>query len=476
MSRKERREQSELVSSLMNKLALASSPGVKSTKLYFSSQNSGGELIQSQTMYGKFSQTLASKTWGSSNQIVVPSTSMVSNVYLNIKLTLPPGAFVESGWGYRCIDQISFIWGSTNTSMITLPRESILMAVLKQCATAEAASEYIWEGGINTKDELGNISTTVTRTVEATIMIPLPWSVSCEELKPPFDCSLLAGSSPIIIRVDLARDPRELAGMNTTQAAAGNWNLLNISEATMLFTTVELADQSQSLSAVLRSNPELVVSYPFIHYQQFNSASIVSPSSGSGVWGGTSSDKQSVNLTSFIRSDLLSITFTLIDTIDDVASSVARVADPDGNYPAGLYAGRFNPIAPIDFEILYNGQRMFYSPGDGSFARTLTMRGRPGAGFFEGSSTYLDTAPTLQGGPDYFYPLVYEAGYMGAMMSCDQFFLANVARFPNQVITCSFRLPKVTRATQPTYRLVCTYAYQALAEVNSQGGVSVIFS
>lgn len=469
MSRRD--QSSELVSSLMNKLALASSPGVKSTELYFSSQNSGGELIQSQSMYGKFSQTLSNINWGGSNQIVVPSTSMVSNVYITFRMTLPPGCFVENGWGYRVLDQIAFIWGSTNTSMITLPRESILMSVLKQCATAEAQSEYYWEGGIATSNDTG-LNILSSNEIEATVMLPLPWSVSCSELKPPFDCSLLAGSSPIIIRVDLARDYRELSGCATGNVPT--WNTMKLTSATVQFVSVELADQGQSLSTVLRSNPELTVSYPFVHSQQFNSPTITSPGAN-GVWGGMTSDKQTINLTSFIRSDLLSITFMLIDTIDDIGSDVARIDDGSGDYPAGRYAGRFNPIMPIDFELLYNGQRMFYSPGDGSFARVLSLRGRPGAGYFEGTNSYVNGVNLLSN-PSYHYPIVYEASYMGAMGSCNQFRLSNVGRFPNQVLTCSFRLPRVLRAVAPTYRMVCTYSYQALAETNSQGGVSIIFS
>jgi len=455
--------QGQIVSSLLSKLALASSPGMGTTGLYFSSQNSDKELIMSQSTYGKFSQTLANVNWGGSNQIVIPSAAMISNVYLQFKATVPAGVFNEAGLGYMLLDSLSYIWGSTNTSQIQLPRTGIIAAIMRQCGTAEQASEFWYQAGAGTLTG----ETASERVVEGCIMLPLPWSTSCPMVKPPFDSSMLAGSAPIILRIDLTRSPTECFGH-----IGGDANIVRnarITEANVIFNMVELGDTSLSLANQLRADPSLVVSYSFIHYQVYNSRTFTASATPGvvGNWGGYTTELQSVDLTSFIRSDLLSITFMLTDSADGSMGTRAPLTTQK--------AGRFNPIEMLDFELLFNGQRLVYSPGNGSVMRLLGMKGREGSSYFEGTDT-SGTGGITTSSPTYTYLTHYEASYKGSQGSCNEFSLSNVGRFANMVLTARFRTPLVTRTVAPTYQLSCLYSYQALSEVNSQGQVNIIFS
>jgi hypothetical protein len=128
----------------------------------------------------------------------------------------------------------------------------------------------------------------------------------------------------------------------------------------------------------------------------------------------------------------------------------------------------FHPREMLDLEVTYNGQRLYYSPGYSS--QLINMRGRRGAGYFttyQGTNT--STADTI-----YPYPLSMITTHRGGSELCESFDQPNTSRYPNQVLNVSFRTPEESTARQ--YVLYLTYVYSALAEVDSSGQCSIIFS
>lgn len=463
---------------LLNKLALSSAPNLKSTRKYISAANSSSEIISAQQVYGKYSQSLQSTAWGSSSTITVPSSSMVSNCYLYYQMTVPapPGVSYsplwETGVGYSMLAQVAYTLGSANTSQLALQgREAIIMCVMNSCGTAEGATEYWYQAGNNSAAIAAgnNRSTTNSYVIEGTLLLPLPWSSTCPEGRVPFDLSLLQSGQPVLLRIDLVQNPGSfMGGFN-----AATWNPPVLTTATILFTHNELSDSTFSLGSQLRlaslkGNNQMIVSYPFIHYQAFTAGQqITAPTNGTS-YGGLNSQVQSIPLNSFIRSDLLGISFALINTVDDIGGVTAAL--PGG----GTAIGRFNPQTIPNFELLYNGQRLMYCPGTTSCQTLMNMKGSQGSTYFEGSNQSGTVSASYNVSPAYLYPITYWSSQLGRKSVCDPFWLDNTVRYSNQTLTLNFTCPLTT--VPATYRLVCLYSYQALIEVGAQGQTSIIFN
>lgn len=454
----------QILSSLLAKQTLASSPGVATTDLYFSSTNSQKEIIPSTTYVGRYTQSLQSSTWGSSSQVVVPSNGLVSQVYMRLRLRLPALGVVSSGWGYNCIRSISYIWGSSNTSQLTISNPSILSYVLTTCAVmGEQGGDILFQGGAPSAN---GAAPTTAQDIEANLVIPLPFSTMCQD-RPPFDMSLLAGSSPFIIRFDLANQWQNVFTLNTGGVVGTSDGFAGLISAEVIFCTTEILDTSLSLSTQLRADPGLIASYPFQHIQTFPINNF-SPSGSAGAWGGPNSDLITLNLTSFLRSDLVGIIFTMqnvanLNAVLGVGTTVAAVAPT------------FKAEDMLDLQVLYNGQILMRAPG--TSYKLIGTRGRMGSsyvGYYQSRNVLPSTNITSV--EEYMYIPTFYSTYMGAKAQCNPFFQVNTSRYPNQVINVQFRCPLTTTTAAPVYNLTCTYIYSALAEVDVEGKVALLFS
>jgi hypothetical protein len=450
----------QILSSLLAKQTLASSPGVATTDLYFSSTNSQKEIIPTTTYVGRYIQNLQSTAWGSSSQVVVPSNGLTGQVFLRVRLALPVNGVVSSGWGYNCIRSISYIWGSSNTSQLTIHNPSILSYLLTTAPTmGELGSDIIYQGGKPYPDTAALPS--VVTNIEATLMLPLPFSTPCPD-RPPFDMSLLAGSSPFILRVDLAPQWQNVFSfMNTVVGTTGGF--AGLISAEVIFSTTEVLDTSLSLSTQLRADPSLIASYPFQHIQTFPTNDIPAQVSTSGGYGGPDSPYVTVNLTSFLRSDLVGIIFNLQNTADITGTaSISSVVAPT-----------FISQDMLDLELQYNGQILFKCPGESY--KLIGTRGRMGAAYCAYyQNSFTAPGPNTSTPERYMYIPYFNSTYMGAKSQCSPFFQPNTSRYPNQVLNVRFKVPY--SATAQTYNLTCTYIYSALAEVDADGRVALMFS
>jgi hypothetical protein len=443
---------SPAVNNLMSKAALLAMPGTHSQSLYASLENQTVELIQSSTLVGRFTNSLNNLQFGGSSQVVVPSNSMLSSMWLELVLTLPRYTFVNDGWGLNAIASVSYIWGSSSTSQLTIQTHSIITSILNGCETAEQRTEHLFQAGGATQAPDAPV------TVTASVLLPFPWSTSAKNGTEqfPFDLSLLSGGQPIIIRIDFAPTAANFMGGGPSFLAAAT----KFDSATIVFVNVEMADQANSLSNVIRQDPSMVSAFPFRHLQSFLSSNFVSPDGTvSGTFGGPGSPLISIPLTSFLRSDLTAITFSLLN----VANNTGTVAR----------AGGYRPLDFIDLNLEYNGVSLMRCPNLSYQAPWVSSRGSVGAGYFEqeeNTSFAFTTPPTTQ----FYYLANYTAprnGMKSAFRSGTD--IASVSRYPNQILTLNFRVPLTAVAT--TYVVAVTYTYQAIVET-SQAGVSIIFN
>jgi hypothetical protein len=126
----------------------------------------------------------------------------------------------------------------------------------------------------------------------------------------------------------------------------------------------------------------------------------------------------------------------------------------------------------IDFELLYNGQRLMYCPGYSN--QLIGMRGRKGAAYVTQENTTSSGAGIATPVPDFMYQPVFYSTFNGAQSQCSPFMQPNTSRYPNQVLQVRFRT-EFALAVQ-TWILNCTYIYSALSEVDASGGVNILFS
>lgn len=449
---------SQAVNNTMTKVALLAMPGVHTQSLYASIENQSVELIQSATLVGRFTASLNSTALGSSSQIVIPSNSMLSSMWLEITFDLLANCFVNDGWGYNAIQSISYIWGSSSTSQLTIQNHSIITSLLNGCQTAEARNEILYQGGQATKA----VSSLTPTTITASVLLPFPWSTSADNGSEqfPFDLSLLAGGQPIIVRIDFVSNPYSFVGGPGTNVNS----IKGFKTAQIVFVNVEMSDQSHSLSNSIRADPGMYSAYPMRHIQSFQSSNFVSPKAGS-VYGGRESAPITIPLTSFLRSDLTAMTFSLLN-ISDLVGDQSK-------------AGGFRPKEWSDVTLEYNGVALYRCPNYSYQAPWVSSRGSVGAGYYE-MAEFLpvpglvsDSAGAVT--TDVFY---YLANYLPPRNGMKSAFrspteISSVPRYPNQVVTLSFRVPETT--AEATYVVAVTYTYQALVET-SQSGVSIIFN
>ncbi len=432
---------SEVLQEMGDKRALAASPGIKTTELYYSALNSHGESIESTSNYGRLQISLSQSGWGQSAQVIIPASSFNDGVYL--RLVLPPLAanvIVNRGWGYQAVSNLQWTFGSSNIGSINLPRTGVIASVMAECDTAERASE-LWS--LAGQETIGP----TTSNVVATVFLPFPWSSFCgSHPKKGFDTNLLQHSSPITFIITFSNQNEIFGGSGTVLGLAP----ASFSAAQVLFMQTELSNRSFSLSEVMRKpgGSDLITSYPFIHRQLF----------APNIFTGSTSTSSPVSavLQSFINADLIGISFVVID--------VGNLSSVNGSVPNWAPTVLQNIVMTYNGIVLYNSPEFTY--------KMYNMRGVPGAGYFKESAI----ATGAGGTPPYSitevqsYVPLYASSMDGRKTICDPNVFGNVARYPNQQLTLSFNTP-----TTNNYLLQVVYHYAALIEVNSQGNVSVIF-
>ncbi len=409
-------------------------PGTQKNGLYYSTSDTTVSSVESNTVIGRFSQSLTSLAFGSSSQIIIPNQDFIHQVFLTMRLPdLTANQSLTAGWGFSVIESIQYSIGQANVSQLRLSGKSLLQCLMRECESQEKRSELLRLGG-------ESLTAANTRPVEATIVLPLPWSAIAAHQKKPFDTSIL--NNPIQLQIQLA---------STAAAIYGGTDPLPTSlvSASVFCRQTVLADRANSIKWDLMKNPNMIYSYPFNHRQ--------SPSSKFNLVSGSVNN---VELTEFLESDLLNILFSVQYTEDQVRTAAGITPNPTAS------------MICTDIELLYNGQTVYKAPAQS--ARLINMLWDEGSSGAE--SAYIDrtVSPfTSQQITNYTYQIPFAD--IKSMIYDGEF--CNTGRFSSQTMVLRFtpRNYDPLDVSVHTCEAHFTYIYQAVAEV-SNGVVNIQFS
>lgn len=340
---------------LSNKRTLLSVPGTVKSDAYVSENDATVQLVELTANLGRYTSSLSTAQFSGVGQVLIPNNDILGQTYLHLKLPDTAGGVgaanwvAPQGWGWNAIKSISYLWGSSNVSQISVSGKTLWSIALAQCDTAEKRSQFCYLGGsflpTPTTDGAGlNGDDGEGIGYDCYIPLALPWSVLCHGGKIGFDTSLL--NSPITIQVQFAQ-----ASDFLTWAADRNAETLvalpsSFSTAEVVIRQQMFSDRGQSLKAEMVNNPQEVYNYPFKHYQsaQFDFKS-------------GADKKTAVNLTNFINADLIGMVLFAVKKSNLQGGAIANTSHTNMT---------LNPLEismPSDLKLLFNGQVLFNSPG-----------------------------------------------------------------------------------------------------------------
>lgn len=420
-------EMSEALQYISDKRVLMSAPGTKLNDIYYTRLNSTVELVESTFTQGRVLQSLTSFVFGSSSQVVIPIGSFLGETYLHLHLpALVAGQSLVRGWGLAAIQSISYLFGSSNVSQITINNQSLMQVLLAQCETEDKASEMFRLAG-------QELTGPTASDCYADILLPFPWSaLNGLHIKKPFDTTLLMNPITIIIQFNQA---------NSFYGGPTPPGQNSFSEATVLYRTGDLTQKSLSLKDTLMRNPEMMYSYPFIYAQSYVSQS----------FNGSTSLASPVNIQiqNFINADLVGMTFCA------VLNSNLSVASGSNNSPSP-----FNYAPITDIQLQLNGQYLFQMPYEQY--KLINMQSSLGGGFFHNSvlGTYNTVTQTFPSTPVDSYPVFCDFSRLRAASFID--YVQNTFRIGNNTMNFIFRTPDTS-----VYTLFVTIFYNAVAEIGN---------
>jgi hypothetical protein len=426
---------------LSNKRTALMSPGSKINDLYYSRYNSTVQLVECTYNLGRFTQSLNNTSFGATSNVNIPNGSFLGQTYLRLVLpALPPNVCLTRGWGYAAIDQISYLFGSSNVSDMSISGQSLWHLVQSQCETEEKASEMFKLGG---DWHRSSIDGTPGGTQEAHLLLPFPWSNANSVFpKKEFDTNILL--NPITIKVVL----KQVTAFCGGTGVSGIGMPIGFERGEIYVRQGDLTDKSHSLRNTMLMDPTIYLAYPFIHAQSFLASEFLGKIKGPG--GGD--QPVIVQLQQTINADFVGMVVSVIKK-SDLNSINSSVPSP------------FNYAKLDDVAFSYNGNNIFKVQGKGY--RLTNMLSKFGSSGFKNTvTTGTNLASFVAEGVD-SYPVHIDFSRVRSMVFGDQY--QNVWRIPNQSLSFSFYTPE---EGVPYYCYV-TYLYNAVNEV--QGTQSNIY-
>lgn len=423
-----------MTSYLAQKRTLLSAPGSVLNDLYESKYTNTVSAVECTYFTSIQEYTLSSLSFGSTNNVNIPNDNFLCNIWLNLTLpTLVGNQTLPRGWGYSCIDSISFSWGASS-SQFTIGGMAVLLTALSQCSTEEERSEIMRLAG---DEYLENPPTPVGQDphkITASVLLPFPCSSFCAE-KVPFDTSILSSNITLSVKFKV---PSAIFGGSGIHPVAFQKANITVREGV-------LSNRQQSLRNEMIADPSLIYNYSFTHHQQ-QTYTLTGKRESEGYRAA------SVRLDSFLNSDLFGIYIVIIKNTD---------ISPTGNLPP-------NPInfAPIyNPEVLYNGQPIFRA--DSTNWKLYSMHSNSNPSFFHNSiiSQNSNVEP-FNSSPVDSYILYID--FSKIRQECHPEHTSNVFRIANQ--TLQFNL---NTAESAEYTLFAIHCYPAI--ISSQAGTTQVF-
>ena len=325
---------------------------------------------------------------------------------------------------------ISYLYGSSNVSQVSLSGKSMLQSLIAQAGSREKMSEIYALGGQETQDSNGE-------PVEAYVLLDLPWSKlngAGTESKRPADTSLLGSVITVTINIEQAR--RWMSGSGFAAYAGGSFTQAECQLRQGNFTGASKVD----LKRIMMVNPERILSYPFIYTQQGTSQQFTADSGTPFI----------VNLQSLINADLIGITVGVIRNSDlDNGGSGANPINP-ANYV---------PIRDVRLE--HNGEVICEYPG--LAYRFWNMNDCDGAAgsvngseITSGGASPYSSAPIEQHLIKFTFSRQDSFGFQNILYNC--------WRIANNSLGLRLTVPD---ASPTTYTLFSTYFYNGNLSIQS---------
>ena len=437
---------------LSNKRTLLSVPGNVKTDAYYTTQESTVYLTELTANLGRYTSSLTTSQFGGVGQVIIPNNDLLSETYLHLRVPARSGAPLNQsycpGWGWTAIKSISYLWGASNVSQITISGKSLWAITLAQCDTAEKRSQLCYLGGspaplVSDESQLANNPEAVD--FDCYIPLALPWSVMCHEGKLGFDTSLI--NSPITIQVTFA--PRdEFMVWHSTVTSAELPNEFEVAE--IVVRQQMFSDKSQSLKFDMMNDPALVYNYPFKHYQSFQKD-----------FTSTANTTSRIQLTNFINSDLVGMVLYAVkkEKLRGGSSANANVPTLD---PLDIEL-------PKDVKLFFNGQILYNSPG--RLYLLQNCAGLSGSGSYSVANITwaASDASVIRYGD--ISPIIRDMVFIDFSRKhspCFEKEFENVFRIANQTLDV-----EMTLAGSGEYTLFATYIYNAVNAV--QNGASNLY-
>lgn len=439
---------------LANKRTNLAAPGTAMNSLYYGVGNSTVEAVELTFDVGRYTTDLSSTIFGSTSTNILANSSFVGDTYLHLELpNLYPGQTLSRGWGYGIIQTLSFIFGSSNVSQLTISGQTLWHKVSMSAESAEKRSELFRLGGqeylapiIRVSPITGLPERDPDAIISADILLPLPWSSSAGLFqKKAFDTNLL--TSPIQVQVQFGQAKAIFGGSQSPNGFPDR-----MLRGTMIFRQGNLYSKAMSLRNILMANPDTSTFYPFIYTQSY-------PTS---IFAGQNQPESQVSipLQAFINADLVAITLSVIRV-----SQLAAAPNASPNWH------QCDNIQNVTLD--YNGTVMFQAPRDSW--KLMTMRSTVGAQYFHNS--LIQVVPPYSASdtnsftsvPQDCYDLHIDFSAIRSMTFEGHF--QNVWRIANNTLTLRFNTEGDN--TVP-YQLFASYHYNGVAQVQ-QGQTSIYF-
>lgn len=404
---------------------------IKLDDVYYSALNTSVELAEVTYNFARFHQSLSNSLFNGQSQVVIPNSSLTSTVFLRLVLpALLANQTLPRGWGWAAISSINFLLGSSNVSLVQIAGQNVLQIIMAQCDTDSKRNDLIRYGGEET------FGPTVGP-VEAVLVLPFPWSsANGQYAKRPFDTRLLENPITIQIAFNAARSI-----FGGSAAPPGGF-----SEAMILVKQGDFAQPSQSLATALRIHPDMHYCYPFT-YAQAGQTQTFQANNNAPI---------SVNLLGFINGDLVGIT-------------IGVVAQSDTAPAANSTPNPFNYQQLQDITVAFNGQTMYFAPGQIAY-KIYGTDGELTSGKFANSIVGPGAVAPFTSVPADTYPLYLDWARLRAASFEDHY--PNVWRIGSNTLVINFTLPNAPGPLLPSvpFTLYATYYYNGC--FLTQNGVS----
>jgi len=405
-------------------------PGSQVSDLYYNKINTTVDLTECTWSYGRYKVGLTSVAFGSTGTFLIPNNGFASCIFLTLRIdNIAANNALPRGWGYAAINNINYVFGSTNVGQIQVNGESIMHMVMSQCEDVQKRSKIFNLGG---QESFGAVSAAY-----AHVIIPLPFSgANSDYQKRPYDMTLL--SSPITVNITFNPVDRFIGGTGVKPTA------FNLAEITIK--QGQLANSDSGLKPILRDNPESQYSYPIIHKQSFVTTA--------------TSDMTALNnvnllLQSFIYADLVGITICAVRNSDLISST--------GSVPSPFFYQVMRNV-----NVKYNGQVVHESAD--VLHMLYNMVNMPSADFFQNSIVTGNNDATFASFPADCNLLYLDFSRKREDVYDDSF--SNVWRIANQTLTMTATMP----AQDTQYTFFMTYYYNGIISVDSTGTSNIYFN